>query len=68
MIELNTMAICYILRKEQFIKKKKISNTIKYFIVQIIGSTFILIASTSQEKTSVQETTIILALVLKMGV
>lgn len=68
MIELNTMAICYILRKEQFIKKKKISNTIKYFLVQIIGSTFILIASTSQEKTSVQETTIILALVLKMGV
>lgn len=66
-IEVNTVTICFLITKEQYTNKINNLNPIKYFIVQIIGSSLILILSTSHIEKNIIEILITLRILTKIG-
>ena len=68
MIEVNTLAMCFIITKDSNKEKTKNINTISYFLVQIISSSLIIILVTRQRKLPTIEILLVLCLIIKIGV
>lgn len=65
-LEINTLIICYLLRKENLKKKYLINNPIHYFVVQIISSSIILLRVNSDTRV-IKEITICIIILVKIG-
>lgn len=66
-LEINTLAICWIITKDSKQEKQKETATFIYFIIQVITSILVIITALQQERL-VCYLTIIILLIIKIGV
>nr|YP_009306850.1 NADH dehydrogenase subunit 2 [Histiostoma blomquisti]AOR08482.1 NADH dehydrogenase subunit 2 [Histiostoma blomquisti] len=67
MMEVNTMAMCYMLSVDSNNKKMKNMNSMKYFLVQMLASSFIAIMVSQQMTNNSTELLLVMSLLIKMG-
>nr|YP_009504253.1 NADH dehydrogenase subunit 2 [Histiostoma feroniarum]AWX53529.1 NADH dehydrogenase subunit 2 [Histiostoma feroniarum] len=67
MMELNTLAMCFIMTKDYNKMKAKKIDTLIYFLTQMMASSIIIILVSSQNMSSSNELLMMLCLITKMG-
>lgn len=66
-LEINSLSICFILRRELSTIKKRQQSTIIYLIIQIITSIIILFVSIKKDKSLLLTSVIIISIIIKIG-
>lgn len=65
-LEINTLAICFMISKDAREEKKTQEASINYYLIQVISSVAILI-SIVPEQTLITEIVLVIALLIKIG-
>ena len=65
-LEVNALAICWIISKDRKIEKSQESNIFLYYIIQVIASIFLLGAALTQQTTA-SSTILVFSILIKIG-